>query len=171
MNIASFMCRAGHTFPEAAALAVGERVVFDYAMLSRRVACLAAGMRNEHGLRPCDRVGILAKDCAEYIEILYACCHAGLIVVPINAKLHPNEVRFIAENSGMALCFATIGLGGAEASEAVRWIAIGGDEYQRLIKSPAIALKSGTLMTARGYSTPAVPPAGPRARPLRIAIC
>lgn len=89
-------------------------------MLSRRVACLAAGIRYEHGLRPGGRVGILAKNCAEYIEILYACWHAGLIVVPINAKLHPNEVRFIAENSGMALCFATSGLG---AQKQVRWCA------------------------------------------------
>lgn len=141
MNIASFMLRAGLAFPGAPAVAAGTHVMWDYATISRRVAALAGGLRTRHGLVPGDRVGILAKNCPEYLEILYACWHAGLIVVPINAKLHPAEVAFIADNSGMALCFVTDGLGGAEAGGAVRWIGIGGADYAALLATPELPLE------------------------------
>ncbi len=42
-----------------------------------------------------------------FIEVPYACWHAGLAAVPINAKLHPAEFRYILEHSGARLCFAT----------------------------------------------------------------
>ncbi|WP_414902409.1 AMP-binding protein [Sphingomonas flavalba] len=135
------MRRAGLAFPGAAAVAVHDRIIYDYATIARRVATLAGALRGRHGLVPGDRVGILAKNCVEYLEILYACWHAGLIVVPINAKLHPGEVRFIAENSEMKLCFVSEGLGGAEAGEAVQWVTIGGEAYLPLLDGPEVALE------------------------------
>jgi len=33
------------------------------------------------------------KNCAEYHEVLFACWHAGLVAVPMNAKLHSKESR------------------------------------------------------------------------------
>ena len=46
-------------------------------------------------------------NCPEYLEILYACWHAGLVAVPVNAKLHRNEFAYILENSQARVCFAT----------------------------------------------------------------
>ena len=47
------------------------------------------------------------KNCPEIIETIYAIWHAGLSVVPINAKLHPREFAYILEDSGAKACFAT----------------------------------------------------------------
>jgi len=47
------------------------------------------------------------KNCPEYYEILFACWHAGLTPVPMNAKLHPREFAYILENSGAKICFVT----------------------------------------------------------------
>ena len=35
-----------------------------------------------------------------YLEVLFAIWHAGLVAVPMNAKLHSEEFRYIIENSG-----------------------------------------------------------------------
>tara|TARA_R110002033_G_scaffold90703_1_gene140543 strand:+ start:1671 stop:3176 length:1506 start_codon:yes stop_codon:yes gene_type:complete len=141
MNIATFLTRAGQCFPTAPAIAVGGAVVCDYAAAAHRAACLAGALQRNGGLAPGDRVGLLAKNCAEYLEILFACWHAGLVVVPINAKLHPAEVRFIVENSGLSLCFVTEGLGGQEAGSA-KWMLIGGAEYRQWLDHPPIVMES-----------------------------
>jgi len=44
------------------------------------------------------------KNCPEYYEVLFACWHAGLTAVPMNAKLHPKEFAYILENSGAKAC-------------------------------------------------------------------
>jgi acyl-CoA synthetase (AMP-forming)/AMP-acid ligase II len=50
------------------------------------------------GLRKGDRVAILAYNCIEWMEIYLALGKAGLIAVPINFRLLPEEIRYIAEN-------------------------------------------------------------------------
>jgi long-chain acyl-CoA synthetase len=45
------------------------------------------------------------ENAPEYVEILLAAWHAGLVAVPINAKLHPKERDWILENSGARVCF------------------------------------------------------------------
>src|SRR4051812_38653824 len=47
------------------------------------------------------------KNCIEYHELLFACWHAGLVAVPMNAKLHAREFAYILEDSGAAACFVT----------------------------------------------------------------
>jgi long-chain acyl-CoA synthetase len=47
------------------------------------------------------------KNCPEYYELLFACWHAGLTAVPMNAKLHPKEFAYILENSGAKTCFVS----------------------------------------------------------------
>jgi acyl-CoA synthetase (AMP-forming)/AMP-acid ligase II len=50
------------------------------------------------------------KNCPEYWEVLFACWHAGLTAVPINAKLHPKEFEYILGDSGAKVCFLTPGI-------------------------------------------------------------
>src|SRR5439155_388921 len=47
------------------------------------------------------------KNCVGYHEVLFACWHAGLVAVPMNAKLHPKEFAYILENSEAKACFVT----------------------------------------------------------------
>src|SRR5258707_834656 len=138
MNIASWLHRAGLSHPGARAVGQGPRVVQSYGALAERAARLAAGLR-ALGLMPGDRVAIIAKNCAEYVETIYGIWHAGLAAVPANAKLHGRELGYILEHSGARICFATAGLDAEVAPFAPasleRLIVIGSAEYEALFAS------------------------------------
>ena len=107
MNIANLLVRAGRAFSEKPAIAVGTEVCATYGQLACRVAILASWLRDQLHLKPGDRIALLMKNCAQFLEVLYAAWYAGLCVVPINAKLHAREFQYILENSGTRLCFVT----------------------------------------------------------------
>ncbi|MDA1116432.1 MAG: long-chain fatty acid--CoA ligase [Proteobacteria bacterium] len=107
MNTARLLHASAQRLPDMPALARGTRTVATYGQFSARVARLAAGMLARHGLAPGDRVALAMKNCPEYYVVMFACWHAGLVAVPINAKLHAREFATILENSGAKLCFVT----------------------------------------------------------------
>ncbi len=107
MNLANLLIRAGRERREGPAVAVGAAVLWRYGELAERAARLAGGLRQDYALAPGDRVALVMRNCPEALELLYACWHAGLAAVPVNAKLHPRELRFILEHSGASLCIAT----------------------------------------------------------------
>ena len=39
----------------------------------------------------------------EYLEALFAIWHAGLVAVPVNARLHRDEIAYILDHSGSAV--------------------------------------------------------------------
>jgi long-chain acyl-CoA synthetase len=47
------------------------------------------------------------RNCPEFLLVLFATWHAGLCAVPINFRLHRQEVRFIIDNAGADACFVT----------------------------------------------------------------
>ena len=49
---------------------------------------------------PGDRVAIVMRNRPEYLEALFAIWHAGLVAVPVNARLHRDEFAYILEHSG-----------------------------------------------------------------------
>lgn len=110
MNLAFWLQRAGNAYPTHPAVAVGAHVVADYGALAGRAARIATSLRTTHGLTAGDRVGIVAKNCPEYVEVLYGIWWAGPAAVPVNAKLHGAEITWILENCGAKLAFATPGL-------------------------------------------------------------
>ncbi len=63
-------------------------------------ACRLANALAGSGLRPGDRVGLLAYNRVEWMEIYVALAKAGLVAVPINFRLVAPEIRYIAEHSG-----------------------------------------------------------------------
>ena len=107
MNLAQLLLRSARLAPDARAIALGKRAVLSYGQLADRVARLASGFKTKLNLQPGDRVGLAMKNCVEYHEVLFACWHAGLVAVPMNAKLHPKEFAYILENSGAKACFVT----------------------------------------------------------------
>src|SRR5512147_3115045 len=62
-------------------------------------ACRLANALLGLGLNKGDRVGILAYNCVEWMEIYAAVAKAGLIAVPINFRLLGPEVLYILDNS------------------------------------------------------------------------
>src|SRR5436190_5238026 len=113
MNLAHLLLRNARLQPKAPALARGKHLVRTYGELAERVARLAAGLRRRLDLQRGDRVALAMKNCIEYHEVLFACWHAGLVAVPMNAKLHAKEFTYILENSGAKACFVTSDLEGA----------------------------------------------------------
>ncbi len=100
MNLAVWVERHGRRRPGSPALAEGERVHADWSMLAARTAGAAAGLRDELGLSSGDRVAIVMRNRPEYLEALFAIWHAGLVAVPVNARLHRDEIAYILEHSG-----------------------------------------------------------------------
>lgn len=146
MNLAYHLLRAAKANPSAPALLKGLAPVADYGRLAATAASLAASLRQRLGLAKGDRVALLMKNVPDYVACLYACWHAGLVAVPINAKLHPREVAFIIDNSGAALVFATEDMASV-ASEALalatvkpRVIEIGSAEHRGLENADGIAI-------------------------------
>jgi len=106
MNIAHHMQRARFIKGAQDAVAVGATVVSTYAELGARVAKLASGINivaSKLAARP--SIALVMKNSPEYLEVLYACWHAGCVVVPINSKLHSDEIRLILKESTCSICF------------------------------------------------------------------
>ena len=85
------------------------------------------------GLEKGDRLGVLAYNCIEWMEIYAAGAKAGLVAVPINFRLVGREVRYIIENcEAKALIVQDDLLGPAEeirgdiAAQTSRFIHFGG---------------------------------------------
>jgi long-chain acyl-CoA synthetase len=117
MNIATLLQASARCLPQAPALSCGDRLVWRYAGLMERVARLAGGLRSLPGVVAGDRIALAMKNCPEYIELMWAAWHAGLCIVPMNAKLHPKEFAFILENCGVRCCFTTPELSESLAQE------------------------------------------------------
>ena len=71
MNIALWLERAGRADPHRPALGRGPNVVLTYGGLAERAARLAGALIDDWGLRAGDRVAVIAKNCPEYVEVLY----------------------------------------------------------------------------------------------------
>jgi long-chain acyl-CoA synthetase len=118
MNIALWLERAGRADPQRPALGQGRRAVRSYGELASRAARLAGALLGECGLAPGDRAAIIARNCPEYVEVLYGAWWAGLAMVPINAKLHGAEFAYALAHSGTRICFVTPELEGEVAAHA-----------------------------------------------------
>ncbi|MBW7901974.1 MAG: AMP-binding protein [Rhodocyclaceae bacterium] len=103
MNLAQLLARSARTFPERPAVMAGPRLLHTYAGLAARSARLAGFLRRNLRLEPGERVAIHMTNCPEYLECLYGVLWAGLVAVPINAKLHPRETAFILADAGARL--------------------------------------------------------------------
>ena len=103
MNVAVWVQRHGRRRPDDPAIADGERVHASWATFASRTAGAAAGLRSEFDLSPGDRVAIVMRNRPEYLEALFAIWHAGLVAVPVNARLHRDEFAHILDDSGAAV--------------------------------------------------------------------
>jgi long-chain acyl-CoA synthetase len=142
------MVRAGRAFADRPAVALGASAVHGYGTLADRVSRLAAALGRRFALDAGDRVALVLPNCTSYLEILYACWHAGLVAVPINVKLHPAELAYILEDCGARLCFATQRTVGAleslrgEKLQAV--VAADSEDYTHLLTADSSPLVDRT---------------------------
>jgi len=116
VNLAHQLARAARACPDAPAVSRGPILHATYAQLAKRSAGLAHALRTRLKLAPGDRVALFMRNSPEYVETLWGAWWAGLATVPINAKLHPLEARYILENSEARACFVSSDLGPGLAS-------------------------------------------------------
>ena len=76
-----------------------QQVRWSYAELKHRVDLLAAGLLSL-GLKPGDRIGIWAPNCAEWAVTQFASAKAGLILVNINPAYRLSELEFCLKKVG-----------------------------------------------------------------------
>jgi len=107
MNLVHLLLRSARSLPERPALALGKRPVRTYREMASRVSRLSSGFIHKLGLKKGDRLALGVKNCPEFYEVLFACWHAGLTAVPMNAKLHAKEFAYILGNSGAKACFVS----------------------------------------------------------------
>ncbi|MBU0516774.1 MAG: long-chain fatty acid--CoA ligase [Proteobacteria bacterium] len=82
------------------ALVDGE-VRLTYADLNSRVNRLARGLQLL-GLRHGDRIAMLSYNRHQFVEVIFAAAKLGLILVPLNWRLSPDELAFIIGDAGAA---------------------------------------------------------------------
>jgi fatty-acyl-CoA synthase len=76
-----------------------QQVRWSYAELKHRVDLLAAGLLSL-GLKPADRIGIWAPNCAEWAVTQFASAKMGLILVNINPAYRLSELEFCLKKVG-----------------------------------------------------------------------
>ena len=85
---------AAHEHPDRDALVVPyQSVRWTFAQLDREVERVARGML-ACGLRPGERIGIWAPNCAEWLLTMFGAARAGLILVNINPAYRSTELEF-----------------------------------------------------------------------------
>ncbi len=52
-----------------------------------------------------DKIAVIAPNCLEFVILYFACMQIGCIPVPINNKLHFNEIKYILSNSEASILF------------------------------------------------------------------
>ena len=98
MHVGHFLTRAALRWPDRPAWLEGDvRVTFREA--EARVNRLAHGFR-ALGARAGDRVGMLLPNCRQGLETILAPMKAGMGVVPMNIRLHPDEHEYMVNDSG-----------------------------------------------------------------------
>jgi acyl-CoA synthetase (AMP-forming)/AMP-acid ligase II len=103
VNLAVWVERHGRRRPDDPALADGDRVHAGWGVFAARTVGAAAGLRGDFGLSPGNRVAIVMRNRPEYLEPLFAIWHAGLVAVPVNARLHRDEIAYILDHSESAI--------------------------------------------------------------------
>ena len=141
-NVAALLEQSARVWPALPALALGRTTLCDYRQLARRVSQLASAYLAA-GLRRGDRVALVSRNLPAYVEAMFACWWAGLVAVPVNAKLHPRELAFVLGDSGAKWTLVdgqwrTAIEPLADGNDVLRRVVeLGSAEYERLIASVA----------------------------------
>lgn len=142
-----FVERSARVFRERPAVVYGE-THYSYGQLFGRVNRLASALR-ANGIRKGDRVAFMAPNVPPMLEAHFGVPLAGGVLVPINIRLAPEEVRYILDHSGAKLLFLDTELsgvvepllGGLEAMQGIVNIAdrrechrLDGPDYEEFLR-------------------------------------
>ncbi|WP_422087911.1 class I adenylate-forming enzyme family protein [Variovorax sp.] len=116
------------------------------------------------GVRPTDRVVLVAENCAAHIALLMACSRIGAWSCGVNARMSPGEIAAIVERADARLCCFTTGASQAAEQHARRAGAVPSAlagvmrsatrEQARTEPDPALADTAAIIFTSGTSGTP-----------------
>ena len=98
VNLATLLWRAADAAPADAAILEASRMT-SYEGLRDRASAIARDL-TERGVRPGERVGVLAERGAEAAAAYFGALAAGAVVIVINERLRPRQVEYVLTRSG-----------------------------------------------------------------------
>lgn len=98
-----FLRYAEQQFPGKTAVVCGERS-FTYEEFAERTSRLAGALRDA-GVTAGDRVAFLSLNCHRLLEAYYGVLEARAVLLPLNIRLAPNELKHILNDSGAKTLF------------------------------------------------------------------
>ncbi|NHQ75309.1 AMP-binding protein [Roseovarius gahaiensis] len=98
-NLSNFLVLAARQFPDRPAIIHGD-LSQSWAQTRARVGALAAGLRDELGIEPGDRVVVHLPNGAPLLESMWAVWSIGAIWVPSNIRSMPKDLAWIFESTG-----------------------------------------------------------------------
>ncbi len=120
--------------PNRVAVKMRDGRAVTYAELDQRTDRLANALFGL-GLVPGDRVAAWLEDCVEYVELYLAIAKAGLVMVPINARLTAREAAHPLRDAGAEVLFFGPAVAAEVAKldgvEELRLLAVGGGDAGR----------------------------------------
>lgn len=143
MNIASCFFTTARRMGNARAVTDDFRST-DFAAMAYRVGGLAGALRSRLGLTTGDRVVLCLENSADCLEVMFACWTAGLVVVPVNIKLHPLEIAYIADNAAARLMICSKSLADTyigtknKMTTVEHVLVVGTPDYEVLVRRDAI---------------------------------
>ncbi|MBO0683794.1 MAG: AMP-binding protein, partial [Candidatus Dormibacteraeota bacterium] len=97
VNVANLLTNAARQHRDRPALRYGERKM-TYGELEELAARFGSALLHR-GLVPGDRVALFMRNCPEYVVAMFGSFAAGLVVVPVNARLTAAEVAVVLQDS------------------------------------------------------------------------
>ncbi|MBV8729340.1 MAG: AMP-binding protein [Acidobacteriia bacterium] len=104
-SIGECFLETARRFPERLAIVSRQQSIrLSWAEYAHEAQRFAAGLR-ALGIRPGDRVGLWATNCAEWAIIQFGCALAGAILVNVNPANRSHELSFVLRKSRMRVLF------------------------------------------------------------------
>jgi fatty-acyl-CoA synthase len=97
-SIGDLLHRSAARYPDKLAV-VGGEVRLTYGAFDAAVNRAAHALA-DRGLRKGDRLAILSRNCWQYAAMAFATAKLGVVLVPVNFVLRPDDIAFILTHSG-----------------------------------------------------------------------
>lgn len=97
LNLGEIINVNANKYPKKLALKDARRQL-TFEELNERTNKLANGIL-KNGIKKGDKIAILSNNSIEFMEIYVAAAKGGFIIVPLNFRLHPDDISFIINNS------------------------------------------------------------------------
>jgi len=136
LNLAHLLLRIARMAPQRAAIFSADSLSATHGQWAARSARLAGQFRAA-GLQPGERIALFMRNHPRYLEVLFGAWWAGLVVVPINAKLHQREAQWIVDDAQARWIFVTSDTASSE-----------GESFQRVERVVDIASAAADALLA-----------------------